>query len=257
MGRLRWWGGATVLLLSAAGIACCVTGIIGSWRLGQAVSGRIHRISPALEAGLRRGSSAMENVRRAVAKARADLARVDNESADLGGGGEKSRRASRTLRSLIHQRVGPNMDDLGGRLAALSDAAVAVSSLLESFEELPASQTGRIKAGQLDHWADQAQRLSATFRRLEAAVGEGDKEASRQEVVKAAGEVDSVLQRCQATAEEWQADLDAAREELPHVKGEILGWLKAAVVAVTVLSVWMAVGQICLFARGLQWCRAG
>jgi hypothetical protein len=149
------------------------------------------------------------------------------------------------------------MDDLGGRLAALSDAAVAVSSLLQSFEELPANQTGRIKAGQLDRWADQAQRLSATFRKLEVTVRDGDKETSRQEVVAATSEVDLVLQRCQATAEDWPSDLDAAREELLHAKAEMLGWLKTAVVTVTVLSVWMAVGQISHFARALQWYRAG
>jgi hypothetical protein len=198
----------------------------------------------------------MENIRRAVGKARADLDKVGNDSVDLGGGSEKSRRVSRALHSLIQQRVGPNMDELGGRLAALSDSAVAVSSLLQSFEELPPNRTVRINAGQLDRWADEAQRLSATFRRLEVVVGDGEKETSRQEVVAATTEVDLVLQRCQATAEDWQSDLDAAREELPHVKAEILGWLKTAVVAVTVLSVWMAVGQFCLLARALHWYRA-
>jgi hypothetical protein len=55
-----------ILLLSTAGTACCVGGIIGSWRLFQAVSGSVYRISARLDAGLQGDTSAMENVRRAV-----------------------------------------------------------------------------------------------------------------------------------------------------------------------------------------------
>jgi hypothetical protein len=244
-----------VLLLAAAGIACCVAGIVGSWVLARAVSDRVLRISARLDAGLERGSSAVQSALRAVEKARADLAQVDKDSAEIGGSGEKGRRASRSVRSLVRQRVGPRVEDLGGRLATLSDTAVAVSSVLQSFEELPSNRTGRINAEQLDRWSDQAQRLSTTFRRLEVAVGDTDKETSRREVAAATTDVDLVLQRCQATVEDWQSDLEAAREQLPSVKAQTLGWLKIAVVAVTVLSAWMAVGQFCLFARALQWFR--
>jgi hypothetical protein len=257
MRSLRRWGGALVLLLSAAGIACCVAGTIGAWILGQGVSSRVQRISAGLDAGLQRGAVAVQNVRRAVEKARADLAKVDKDSADPGGSGEGSRRTSRALRSLIQQKVGPTVDDLGGRLATLSDTAVAVSSLLRSLEELPPNRTGRIQADQLDRWADQAQGLSAKFRRLEVAVGDADKEPSTREVAAATIEVDSVLQRCQATVEDWQSDLEAAREELPNVKAQILGWFKIAVVAVTAFSAWMAVGQVSLFARALQAFKGG
>jgi hypothetical protein len=252
MGSLRRWGGATVLLLATAGFACCVAGIVGSWILGRAVSGRVLRISAGLDAGLQRGSSAVQSVLRAVEKARADLAQVDKDSAEIGGSGEKGRRASRSVRSLVQQRVGPRVEDLGGRLATLSDTAVAVSSLLQSFEELPPGRIGRINADQLGRWADQAQQLSTTFRRLEGVVGDGDKETSRREVAAATTDVNLVLQRCQATLEDWQSDLEAALEQLPNVKAQTLGWLKIAVVAVTVLSAWMAVGQVSLFARALQ-----
>jgi hypothetical protein len=64
-----------------------------------------------------------------------------------------------------------------------------------------------------------------------------------------------VLQKCQATVTDWQSDLDAARDDIAHVKAKILGWLTWAAVAVTVLCSWVAAGQISLFARALRWCR--
>jgi hypothetical protein len=253
---LRRLVGATVQLLSAAGVVGCVAGIVGVWVFRQNASEKVKNLSARLEVGLRRASAANENVRRALEKARADLAQVGKESADLGGGGgEKSRRASGAVRLLVRQQVGPNLTDLGGRLATFADAAVAVSSLLQSLQELPPGRSGRSKPDDLGRWADQATQLSASLRRLQAVVGDGDKEVSKEEVVAASGEVDLVLQKGQATVDEWQSGLDAAREEVPRVKAEILGWLTPAAVAVTAVCVWVAVSQISLFAHARKWGR--
>jgi hypothetical protein len=137
----------------------------------------------------------------------------------------------------------------------LSDAVAAASSLLESFHELPARGSLRVDPDQLKRRAEEAQQLSATLRRLEVVVGDGDKEASGRDVAAATGEVDLVLQRCQAAVDGWQSDLDAAREDVARLTAEILGWLNCAAVVVTLVCLWVAAGQISLFARALQWCR--
>jgi hypothetical protein len=254
---LRRFVGVVALLLSGVGIVGCVAGIVGIWRFYQGASEKVQKVSARLDVGLRRVSDVTQNVRHSVEKARAEVAEFGKESADLGGGEEKSRRASRTLRTLVQQKVGPSMGDLGGRLATLSDAAVAASALIESVGELPPGRMGRLQPDQLERWTDQSRQLSVTLRRLEGAVGDGDKEASGREVAAATSEVDLLLQRCQATVDDWQSDLDAVREELSRVKAEVLGWLWPAAVAVTFLVGWMGVGQVSLFAHALQWCRGG
>jgi len=256
MGLLRRFGGGVVLLLSAVGIIVCVAGIVGTWMFYQRVSEKVQTISARLDVGLQRVSAANQNIRSAVAKARADVANVGQESADLGSGGEKGRRASRAIRTLIQQRAGPDIDELGGRLATLSDVSVAVSSLLESFQELPAARSLRVEPDQLQRRAEEARQLSATLRRLEAAVGDGDKETGSREVAAATSQMDLVLQNCQAAVDDWQSNLDAAREDLARVKGKILGWLTCAAVAVTLLCLWVGAGQVSLFARALWWCRS-
>jgi hypothetical protein len=89
--------------------------------------------------------------------------------------------------------VGPNLNNLSGRLATLSDAAVAVATLLQSFQELPTSRTGRIKPEQLERWGDEAQQFSGTLRRLEAVVGNGEKATTSKEVGAATSAVDLIL----------------------------------------------------------------
>jgi len=244
-----------VLLLSTVGIVCCVAGIIGVWMFHSNASEKVQTISTRLEDGFQRASAANQNVRRAVEMARADVAKVRNESADLGGGAEKSRRATGVLRRQIRQQVGPRINDLGGRLAMCSDAAVAVSSLLQSFQELPLGQTSRIKPDKLEGLADQASQLSVTLGRLQGLVGEADKDASEKEVTVAASEMDLILQKCQSRLDDWQYNLDAAHEELLRVKAEILDWLRIAAIAVTVACAWAAGSQISLFAHALKWFR--
>jgi hypothetical protein len=253
MRLLRRFGGVMVLLLSAVGIICCASGIIGVWMFYQSVSDKLQMISARLDVGLQRVSTANQNVRRAIERARADVATVSKESADVGGGGEKGRRASRALRTVIQQQAAPNIDDLGGRLATLSDTAVAVSSLLENFQELPTGPRVRVKPDLLKRRADEAQQLSASLRRLEAALGDGEKGTSSREVAATTSEVDHVLEKCQVAVDSWQSDLDAACEDLARVKAQMVSWLMYVAVVMTVLFVWVAAGQISLFGRALEW----
>jgi hypothetical protein len=255
MGLLRRLVAAIVLLLSTVGTVGCVVGILGVWMLYQQVSERMQRITDRFDTGLQRVSAANQNVQLAVGKARADVANVGKESSGLTGVGNKSRRAARTIRALIQQQAGPDMDDLGGRLATLSDSAVAVSSLLESFQEVPLARAPRIDSDQLKRRADEAQRLSSILRRLEVAVGDGDTETGRQDVAAATGEVDLFLQKCQDTVDAWQSNLEATRDDLAHAKAKLPGWLTCAAIAVTVLCLWVGADQISLFARALRWCR--
>ena len=255
MGFLRRICGAVVLLLAAVGTICCVAGVVGAWLLCHETSERVRRISDRIDAGLLRMSVASENVSSAVGKARADVAAIDKESADLGGGGEKSRRAARSVRTLIQQQTRPDVDDLGGRLDTLADASVAIASLLQSVEELPLERNLRLDPDQLKRTADDAHQLSAILQRIEAAVGDSDKDVDPREVTAETSKVEIVLEKCQTTLSKWQSDLADAREKLAELKAEIIRLLRYAAAGVTVLCSWIGAGQICLFLRGWRWCR--
>jgi hypothetical protein len=249
------FGGAIALVLAATGFVGCVVGSVAMWVFCHHLSGKVGRITAGLENGLQRVAAANQNVRRAVQRARTDVARVRQESAELGDGGVKSARAARAVRTLIQQHVGPDVEELGGQLVTLADTAAAASSVLQSFQELPLSRAGRIKSDQLDGWADDVQQLSATLRRLEGVVGDGDKGTSGPELAAATGAVDLALERWQGKLDDWQALVDAVGGDVQRVKAEAPGWLTLAAIGVTIFLAWMALGQLSLLAHGLQWCR--
>jgi hypothetical protein len=255
MRLLRRLAGIVVLLLATLGTVGCAAAAVGIWVAYAEVARRVQRLADRLDTGLERAAAVSQKVQLAVAKARADVAGVRKESADLGAGGEKSRRAARATRALVQQQLRPDVDSLGARLATLSDAAAVASSLLESAQELPLGPAPRIDPEQMQRRAGQAQELSTVLQRLEATVGDGDKEAGSQEVAAATGQVDRVLEQCEDTLTDWQTKVDGARGGLARGKAKVGGWLLAAAIVGTFLFLWAGAGQVCLFARGIRWFR--
>lgn len=249
--------GAAVLLLATVGFVACLAGLAGIWMLQQTVYEKVEKITSRLEAGLQRTAVANQNVQRALEQARGRVDQVRKESADLGAGRKKNLRAARTIRALIQQQPGQDSDDLGGRLATFSDSAIAVSSLLESFQEAPLADAFRMDSDHLKRRADEARQASSILRRLEVALADGNTESHRQEVDESAGEVNDFLRKCQATVDAWQSDLDETRDDLARVEGKIFGWLTWAAIVVTVLCSCLGAGQMSLIAHALRCCRSG
>jgi hypothetical protein len=246
--------GLIALLFSAIGIIGCVALIIGTWVLYQRVSEKVQSISARIDAGLERVSTANQNVRDAVTKARSDVADVRQGSVNIGAVAGKKRPAARVLHTLIERRAGPTIDNLGGRLATLSDAAAAASSLMDSAPELVPSGKHQIDADQLKNRADEVQQLSVILRRLDSAIDDGDKEIGQEDVEKAAVDVDAVLERCQSAVQDWQSDLDGLRHDIARIEQRIAVWLLCAAVLATVLFVWIGAGQVSLFGHAWHWC---
>jgi hypothetical protein len=252
MSYFRRFLGTLVLLLAAVGIVVCLAGIVAIWMFHQRVYTKVEDVTTRLDGGLERASTANHKVRQAVEQARTSVGKVRQEAGSAGSK-ERGRLAAGTARKLIRQQVAPNVKDVGVRLATLSDAATAISSLLQSLQEAQPFQTGRLPSDRVEGWTDQAEHLSATLHRLETVVGDGNKDSSEQEVDAASSAVDLALQRCQARLDRWQSELQDARENVRSVKAEVLGWLTTAVVVVSLLIAWVASGQISLFAHGLKW----
>jgi hypothetical protein len=220
------------------------------------VSQRVEKIDARLGAAMQRASSATQEVQHALQKARADVDRVGKESAGLGTDPMKDRAKAGLLRNMIDRQLGPNVNNLGGRLAVLSDASVAAASLLRSAQELPLVQTGRIEPDKLERATEQASQLSAALQKLQTTIGEGDKTGGEREVAAAANGVDLVLQRCQTIVDDWQSDLDAAQKALAYFESQVSGWLMLGAIGGTVLCAWVGVGQISLFAHAWKWLRS-
>jgi hypothetical protein len=243
------------MLVATLGFVCFVAGIGGIWIGRHYMSEKLPAASARLDGALERASVAAHGVRRALETARVELAKVNRESVDVGGGDLENRAATAFLRKSIRQRVEPRINELGGRLATFADAATVVSSLLGSFQELASDRILPIQPDNLERATNEAVQLSAALRKFQGVVGDGDKATSLKVYAAAQSEVDLVLGRCQDTVSNWQSDLDSAREDLSTVKTKVLDWLTPAAIAMTLVCLWLAVSQISVFEHARSWVR--
>jgi hypothetical protein len=246
---------AIVLALSVLGVIGCIAGVVTAWvvraDMTRAIAAAETRIATAIE----RVSAANQRIQLALQGARTEIDLVHAGATNLAPEPEKNRRVAGMLRKRVRQQLGPNIDDLSGRLAIGSDTAIAIGSLLQSLQESPVGHSGRIDPAKLEQMTNQASRLVAAFQKLQAAMGDDDQAAVKQDVISATGDVTSLLQQCETRVDEWQSELQAAGAELPVLKERILGWLTIAAVAVTVVLAWGGVSQVSLATHAWTWLR--
>jgi hypothetical protein len=245
------------VLLAAVGFVGCVTVIVGAWVARQKASEKVRAVAACAGDGLERATTIDDKLDQALQKARNDMKTFNEQADGLGSKDDESKRRSTGLiRRRVESELGPNLHELRGRLATFSDAAVAVASLLKSYQEMRPSSANRLKPEQIEAVSESATKLAAVSRRLQTAVGDGDKSIEDKEIRAAIKEVDSLLERCQNVVDDLHTDLMQARTDLPHLEAEVQWWMMAIAIAITVLFAWGALGQVSLFAHGLNWCRS-
>jgi hypothetical protein len=228
--------------LSTVGFVGCVAGIVGIWMFRQGVSRHVEDLAARLDAGLQRAAAATQGFRQSQETVRSDIVLVRKQLVDLEAGGEINRFVTGYLRALVR------------RLNTYSDAAVTVSSLRQSLPALPLGLAGRSNPDQPDQAAERASQVAAAVQNLQELLGPEDRELTKEELVAAANEVERILQKSEETINDWQAELDAARAELPDVEARVREWLTLAAVTVTVACAWVGVSQLSLFAHAWKWC---
>jgi hypothetical protein len=252
---LRRLSAVIVLFFSFVGILCCALVIAGIWIGQQKASQKIQAVSDRIDAGLQRASAANQNVRSALDKALADMRSVDEKAVEVRTGGEKGARAVRAVRTIVQQKAAPEVDDLGGRLDTLADAAAVASSLLQTVREVAPVRGIPIDADQLRQRSGDAQRASVVLHRLENVLDDENQQPNSDDITNATSQVELALQKCQETVNQWQEQIDSIREDLANITRKTIAWLAFAAVATTAIFAWIGLGQICLFARGLRWLR--
>jgi hypothetical protein len=248
--------GTLLLVLGAVGFVGCIAAIICAWLACQKASDKVREVASCADAGMKRATDIDDKVRQALQRARTDMKSFNEQAGGLGHkDDEAKRRATGLIRQRVQREVGPNLDELGGRLATFSDAAVVVSSLLQSYQEMRSASASRVSPEQIEAVSKSATKLAAVSRRLQGIVGDADKSIEEKEVHAAITDVDNILERCQSVVDDLNADLTRIRENMSQLEAEVLWWMTAATVAVTVLFGWGALGQVSLFAQGWTWCR--
>lgn len=232
---------AIILLLSAILLAGSVVAIVGSWVVRHRFQGRVESLADQLDSGLGRAAEATRIIRGSLHVARADVALATDASIESNE--ERDRLVIDFFRTLVQ------------RLRIFSEMEVAAASLLRHLQAMPLGESARANPDRLERAAEMASILSNTVRELQEKLGEGAQRVSSAELAGVADRLDDALGRCEKAVDEWQADANAIRADLPPMKVRALQWLTWVSVAVTAVGSLIGVSQVLLFALTWKWFR--
>jgi hypothetical protein len=217
--------------------------------LSQRTSDALGRVETILDAT----SESFEQVRASLQKADRELEAVREAerppTATTPRSPQLGRAASRKLASKLTSSLG----DAQHRLGIAVEAAVVVDSLLGGLDEVPLVRMSKLDTEQLQEVSARVSSLTHNAQRLQAML---ETSSDTKEVDEETSRMRQILSRVTSGLQRVADRIDEARGRVAEVRSHIARWLLATQVGLTVILLWIGMGQGCLLAQGWSWCRS-
>jgi hypothetical protein len=244
--------GIMAMILGVVGILVSGALIFGCWWFLSSVNQRTSQALERVETILDATSASFDQVRTSLQAADRELQNI--REAEKRPAETKSRQpqlgkaASRRLASKLTASLGDTQHSV--RIAV--DTAVVVNSLLDGLDEVPLVHLSKLDTAQLQEVSERVSTLTSRAQKLQAMLetssgsGEVDEETSR---------IREILSQVTVALLKVADRIDVAKGRVGELRSRINGWLLAAAIGLSVILLWIGIGQWSLLAHGWSWCR--
>jgi hypothetical protein len=248
----RRTAGALVMLLGVVGILICASLIVGCWWFLSSVSQRTTEALGHVESILDVTSESFDQVRASLQKADKEIQDVREAEKKPAQSKSRTPQLGRAATRKLASKLTSNLGDTQRSVNIAVDAAVVVNSLLDGLDDVPLVRLSKLDTEQLREVSDRVSTLTGRAQKLQAMLetssGSGDVEAE-------CTRIREILSQVTVALIKLGDRIDAARGRVVDVRSRINGWLLATAVGLTVILVWIGLGQWSLLAHGWSWCR--
>jgi hypothetical protein len=251
MDTLRRLLAVFVLLISVVVLLAAMAAVVGLWVVRGPATERLERLFDRADAVVKVAQAALARADGSLAKAAQSLNTVKEKHQELGSGADKDRAILNLIAMGINSEVAPEVQETRERLLAVTEAAVVLDSVLGDLNDLPAVSVSGPEAQRLGEIRQRLAQLAGITQQLGGMLNQGqpDKDALGSGVV----DIDAILTKVRALVTEYTAKVAKAQEELAAWRARAFTWITIGVPAVSVLLVWIALGQVSLIAHAVSW----
>jgi len=240
------------LLFGAAGVlglVLGVAGLVGVWVGYVEVVRRVDRVFGGADQAL---AGVQGNLRQATDQLReteAGLEAVRKREAERATQPPAQRPGRREASRKAVEALGPGVGDARATLLKATEAALVANGLLDALAELPAVERVNVDTDRLKEASAQLAELTERSSRLADLLARAAPSEEDQVGAQSSRAVEAV-RRPIALAEAGSDRLEAGRQSLAAGHARFVGWIKRLALALTVLLVWIAAGQLSLALHG-------
>jgi len=239
----------------ATGLVLCLAGIIACWWLHAEATRRADHALGRVEDLLAAVRDNLGQARDQLHLTQRELDSIREREADLAARPPAERDVRRALSRKAMLAVSPQFGDARGKLVQAIEVGLVLRGVLDALSEMPIVERAgvdperlRVSSTELSDLIQRAEKLGGS---LAGAPSEPANATTADETSRLAAGVGRLV----AVLDEESSRADRAREAAVDKRSRIAGWILVSAVAVTVILVWIGLGQFSLLAHGWKWIR--
>jgi hypothetical protein len=243
-----------VILVSAAFLIAALAGSISVWVVKQPLIERTTKIGDRVDRALALAERGLGEVDAGLQKATESVNAIKDNHAKLGGDKEQNRFLMRLIAMRIDEGLAPQVQDTRQRLLAVTEAAVAINSVLGDLNELPSGSISGPDADRLKQISDLLQRLAASAQELNGMLTNPKPEGVSADAVGARViNIDQVLQTIRARVAEYLLQVTDFKQQVDTLRSRILRGVNLGTPIASLVFLWIAVSQVSLLVHAWSW----
>lgn len=244
--------GFVLVLVGVVGLVGCAVGVGYTWWFSNKYLGQAAETVKAAKTLLTSADQRIDRLSTRVGDARSQLVSLEKAAGAVAAKGPAADPADKAkvqnLLATLSSKIEWTED-----LAAILRATVRPGAeLMTSFAETPPDMAEKVKAVE-----DAAEKTVKNLEGVRGQIADAGKDENVEQTAKnisaLASAVQTALTEVTDSVTKIDAFLERGRTELNALEKSIDGWKKYGPILVTVLLVWVALGQFCLFAWGWSW----
>jgi hypothetical protein len=242
-----------VLLLSAAGLAACVLGIVYTWRTIGPLTEATEKVFDRVDHTVDLAGRSLDAILTGLREGRANLEELKKRSAGTDEEVRQINQFERLIAQRIVTRITPEPDRVQQGLSEMHDASIILQSLLGQVNELPVGVIANMDPDQVQSIGQELSGVETKSRALNSLLSQVIVSPSGgtnpDEVTRTSAAVDEMI----GVSEHYQATLQQVAANVAKVKERTFLGLRVAPYAITGLLLWLAVSQLSLLAHAWSW----
>jgi hypothetical protein len=237
------------------GLVLCVVGIIACWVLHAEATRRTDRALGRVEDLLGDIRDNLGQARDRLQQTQRELDTIRQREADRAARPPAERDARRSLSRKALESLNPQLGDAREKVVKATEVGLVLRGVLDALAELPIVERAGADPAQLRESSTQLTELIQKGEKLAGSLAGSSPEAPDATTVEETSRLADGVGRLVTALDEESSRADRAREAAAERRTQIGRWITIVAAALTVILVWIGLGQFSLLSHGWKWVR--
>jgi DNA repair ATPase RecN len=244
-------------ILGVIGLAVCLVIAVGVWFVRPEVVTRVDHVAFVTTDALERASTLSIQASELIVQVDERLDQVATTASSVSANPILDAAAERLLTGRIREMVAGPLTDLQGRLNAMREQAVGLSTSVQALDEaIPFIELPGVVTGFVDdvdaRWTELDQRVGEIETIANEGVGTADRAAA---VAQAATNASEKLSALNTSLGELHAKIDTAQGQITAAADDLDRITGIVAIVISIIAVWVGLLHVLLIAQGRRWVR--